>query len=106
MITLNNEIYEQPAYGTAEAAVYLRIPYQTLRYWLTGFKTRPPIIHPVETDPVRLSFMNLLECHALAGMRKVYDLKLPKVRRALEEGEQRLSATPPTRKRSFYDRPE
>jgi uncharacterized protein (DUF433 family) len=85
MIALNNEIYEQPAYGTSEAAVYLRIPYQTLRYWLTGFKTRPPIIHPVETDPVRLSFMNLLECHALAGMRKIYDLKLPRVRRALEK---------------------
>ena len=72
MIALNNEIYEQPAYGTPEAAVYLRIPYQTIRYWLTGFKTRPPIIHPIETDPVRLSFMNLLECHALAGMRKIY----------------------------------
>jgi uncharacterized protein (DUF433 family) len=83
MTTLNSEIYEQPAYGTSETAVYLKIPYQTLRYWLTGFKARPPIIHPVETNPVRLSFMNLLECHALAGMRKIYDLKLPRVRRAL-----------------------
>lgn len=77
------EIYEQPAYGTSEAAVYLKIPYQTLRYWLTGFKARPPIILPVETEPVRLSFMNLLECHALAGMRKIYNLKVPRVRRAL-----------------------
>jgi uncharacterized protein (DUF433 family) len=85
MIALNNEIYEQPAYGTSEAAVYLKIPYQTLRYWLTGFKARSPIIHPVETDPLRLSFMNLLECHALAGMRKSYDLKLPRVRRAVEK---------------------
>ena len=83
MIAIDNEIYEQPAYGVSEAAVYLKVPYQTLRYWLTGYKTRPPIITPVETDPVRLSFMNLLECHALAGMRKVYDLKLPRVRRAL-----------------------
>jgi uncharacterized protein (DUF433 family) len=84
-MALNNEIYEQPAYGISEAAVYLRIPYQTLRYWLTGFRKRPAIIQPVQTGPVRLSFMNLLECHALAGMRKVYDLKLPKVRRALEK---------------------
>jgi uncharacterized protein (DUF433 family) len=83
MITLDNEIYEQPAYGVSEAAVYLKVPYQTLRYWLTGFKTRRPIIQPVEIEPVRLSFMNLLECHALAGMRKVYDLKLPRVRRAV-----------------------
>jgi len=85
MIALIDEIYEQPAYGTSEAAAYLRIPYQTLRYWLTGFKARPPIIRPVETDPVRLSFMNLLECHALTGMRKIYDVKLPRVRRALRK---------------------
>lgn len=81
--TRYNQLYEEPAYGLAEAAVYLKVPYQTLRYWLTGFKTRDPIIEPVETDPVRLSFLNLLECHALAGMRKMYDLKLPRVRSAL-----------------------
>jgi uncharacterized protein (DUF433 family) len=80
-----NKLYEEPAYGLSEAAVYLKVPYQTLRYWLTGFGTRPPIIDPVETDPLRLSFLNLLECHVLAGMRKVYDLKLPKVRSALRK---------------------
>lgn len=79
----HNQLYEEPAYGSAEAAVYLKVPYQTLRYWLTGFNTRPPIINPAETDPVRLSFLNLLECHVLAGMRKIYDLKLPRVRNAL-----------------------
>jgi uncharacterized protein (DUF433 family) len=83
--TQYNKLYEEPAYGLPEAAVYLKVPYQTLRYWLTGFGKRSPIIEPVETDPVRLSFLNLLECHALAGMRKVYDLKLPKVRSALRK---------------------
>ena len=78
-----NKLYEEPAYGLPEAAVYLKVPYQTLRYWLTGFKARPPIIEPVEANPVRLSFLNLLECHVLAGMRKIYDLKLPRVRSAL-----------------------
>lgn len=79
-----NRLYEQPAYGLSEAATYLKVPYNTLRYWLTGFKKMPPIIQPVETDPVRLSFLDLLECHVLAGMRGVYDLKLPAVRRALK----------------------
>jgi len=79
----NIQIYEEPAYGMAEAAVYLRVPYNTLRYWLTGFGKRPPIIEPAGVDPLRLSFYNLLECHVLAGMRKLYDLKVPKVRRAL-----------------------
>jgi uncharacterized protein (DUF433 family) len=78
-----NQLYEEPAYGVSEAAVYLKVPYNTLRYWLTGFKKMPPMIRPVETDPVRLSFLNLLECHVLAGMRKMYDLKLPKVRSGL-----------------------
>jgi uncharacterized protein (DUF433 family) len=78
-----SSVYDEPAYGVSEAALYLKVPYQTLRYWLTGFKARPAIIKPAEVEPIRLSFMNLLECHALAGMRKVYNLKLPRVRSAL-----------------------
>jgi uncharacterized protein (DUF433 family) len=78
-----NRLYEEPAYGVSEAAVYLKVPYNTLRYWLTGFSKRPAIVEPIEKDPLRLSFLNLLECHALAGMRKLYDLQLPKVRAAL-----------------------
>ncbi|MGA3295683.1 MAG: DUF433 domain-containing protein [Candidatus Acidiferrales bacterium] len=78
-----NKLYEEPAYGLPEAAIYLKVPYQTLRYWLTGFHARPPIIKPAKIDPVRLSFLNLLECHVLAGMRQIYNLKLPRVRSAL-----------------------
>ncbi len=78
-----NRLYQEPAYGLPEAAVYLKVPSQTLRYWLTGFGKRPAIIEPSESGPIRLSFYNLLECHALAAMRKLYDLKLPKVRAAL-----------------------
>lgn len=80
-----NRLYEEPAYGVPEVAVYLKVPYTTLRYWLTGFGKLPPIIEPVDCAPIRLSFLNLLECHALAGMRKIYNLKLPKVRSALRK---------------------
>jgi uncharacterized protein (DUF433 family) len=80
-----NKLYEEPAYGLSEAAVYLKVPCTTLRYWLTGFGKQFPIIQPVESAPTRLSFLNLLECHVLAGMRKVYDLKLPRVRSALRK---------------------
>lgn len=85
MTTQYPKIYEEPAYGMSEAATYLKVPYTTLRYWLTGFGRQPAIVEPIEPNPVRLSFMNLLECQALAGMRKIYDLKVPKVRRALRE---------------------
>jgi len=80
-----NKLYDQAAYGLPEAAVYLKVPKTTLRYWLTGSGKLSPIIEPVEAGPIRLSFLNLLECHAVAGMRKIYDLKLPKVRSALRK---------------------
>jgi uncharacterized protein (DUF433 family) len=78
-----NPLYEEPAYGVPEAAAYLKVPYQTLRYWLTGFNARPPVVEPIEKNPIRLSFLNLLECQVLAGMRKIYKVKLPRVRSAL-----------------------
>jgi uncharacterized protein (DUF433 family) len=78
---LDEHQYEFPAYGIVEAARYLRIPYQTLRYWLTGFARVKPIIRMAGEN--RLSFMNLLECHVLAGMRRDYNLRLPNVRSAL-----------------------
>lgn len=80
-----NKLYEEPAYGLPEAAVYLKVPYTTLRYWLTGFGKQMPIIVPAEASPARLSFLNLLECHALAAMRKMYNLRLPRVRSALQK---------------------
>ena len=84
-MTIYNKIYDQPAYGLPEAAAYLKVPPATLRYWLTGFSQRPCVIAPAELGPIRLSFLNLLECHALAGMRKIYNLRLPKVRAALRK---------------------
>jgi uncharacterized protein (DUF433 family) len=84
-MTTYNKIYDEPAYGLPEAAAYLKVPPATLRYWLTGFSKRPAVIAAVELAPIRLSFFNLLECHALAGMRKIYNLRLPKVRAALRK---------------------
>ena len=67
-----SRLYEEPAVWCArEQPVYLKVPYNTLRYWLTGFNKMPPMILPAETGPVRLSFLNLLECHVLSGMRKI-----------------------------------
>lgn len=85
MTTPYNKLYEEPAYGLPEAAVYLKVPKATLRYWLTGFGKQSPIIVPAESNPARLSFLNLLECHALAAMRKIYNLRLPRVRSALQK---------------------
>lgn len=70
-------------YGLAEAALYLRLPIKTLEYWVFGQGAIRPIIKAAGRHPRALSFMNLLECHMLAAMRSIYDLKMPKIRRAI-----------------------
>jgi uncharacterized protein (DUF433 family) len=74
------ELMETPIYGAVEAARYIRVPYQTLRYWIHG----NPIIKLALVSPPRLSFMNLMECHMLSFMRLNYRIRIPKVRAALE----------------------
>jgi uncharacterized protein (DUF433 family) len=74
---------ELPMYGLAEAALYLRVPISTLDYWVYGRGRTPGLITVASRHPRSLSFMNLLECHMLAAMRKIYNLRIPKIRRAL-----------------------
>jgi uncharacterized protein (DUF433 family) len=78
-----NGIMETPIYGIAEAAHYLRVPQNTLVYWIKGGGSVPPLIKLANTDPPRLSFSNLLECYMLSSMRAIYDVRIPKVRKAL-----------------------
>lgn len=82
-VNTNDERLELPLYGLSEAALYLRVPIKTLEYWAFGRKPVLPVIEPASTQPRALSFMNLLECHMLASMRSLYDLRLPKIRRAV-----------------------
>jgi len=78
-----NERLELPLYGLSEAALYLRVPIKTLEYWAFGRKPISALIQAASKKPRSLSFMNLLECHMLASMRSLYDLRIPKIRRAL-----------------------
>ena len=81
--TVTDERLEFPLYGLSEAALYLRVPIKTLEYWAFGRGRISPMIRVAEVRPRALSFMNLLECHMLAAMRSMYDLRLPKIRRAV-----------------------
>jgi len=82
-IAATDERLELPLYGLSEAALYLRVPIKTLEYWAFGRKSISPVIKAASKQPRALSFMNLLECHMLASMRSLYDLRLPKIRRAV-----------------------
>jgi uncharacterized protein (DUF433 family) len=78
-----DERQELPLYGLSEAALYLRVPLKTLEYWAFGRTPISPLIRAASKKPRALSFMNLLECHMLVSMKSLYNLRLPKIRRAL-----------------------
>ena len=83
MTTARASNLELPMYGLSEAALYLRLPIKTLEYWAFGRGRMPALIRVASERPRSLSFMNLLECHMLAAMREIYELRLPKIRRAI-----------------------
>ena len=80
------------AYTPAEAAHYLRMPRETLRSWVhgrsysasAGSKRSAAIIHLDDPHGKYLSFINLVEAHVLAAMRRRHGVRLPKVRSALD----------------------
>jgi len=81
-----------PAYSVAEAAHYLRMPEETLRSWVVGrlypvsgqSKRSRPLVHLDDPQRRYLSFINLVEAHVLAAIRRRHGVKLPKVRAALD----------------------
>jgi uncharacterized protein (DUF433 family) len=81
-----------PAYSAAEAAHYLHMPEGTLRSWVVGRwypvagqpKRSRPLIHLDDPKRQYLSFINLVEAHVLAAIRRRHGVKLPKVRAALD----------------------
>ncbi|PYL74234.1 MAG: hypothetical protein DMF26_11670 [Verrucomicrobia bacterium] len=85
------DVRELPAYGVAEAAHYLLVPRATLRSWVAGMsygrdsvrKFFKPVIHPAAKSPVALSFINLIEAHVLAAIRRQHRVDMPAVRRAI-----------------------
>lgn len=82
-----------PNYTIPEAAHYLRIPASTLKAWMVGrdYRVRSGhrrfhgLIKPAQREPTLvLSFINLVEAHVLHAVRHVHEVRLRKVRSALE----------------------
>ncbi len=84
MATKNLDRRELPAYPIAEAAHYLSVPAATVRYWATGQGDYAPLIEIPATEPALLSFLNLVELHVLAAIRRKHAVPMPKVRAAIE----------------------
>lgn len=73
-----------PSYTVLEAAHYLSVPAPTVRYWATGQGDYLPLIEVAEHTPVLLSFINLVELHVLAAIRRKHTVPMPKVRSAID----------------------
>lgn len=93
-----DDIRNQPAYGPAEAARYLRLPAATLRSWLVGRvypkgdaqATFHPLIRPALSQPLQLSFFNLIEAHVLRALRTDHRVALTELRAAMDYAQKKL----------------
>ena len=93
-----SDLRNQPAYGPAEAARYLRVPAATLRTWLVGrdypkgdtHATFHPLIKPANSQPLQLSFYNLIEAHVLRAFRTEHGVALVEFRKAMAYAEKKL----------------
>jgi uncharacterized protein (DUF433 family) len=98
-----------PAYPVSEAAHYLRMSKETLRSWVVGrqypvagqSKWSKPLIHLDDPKKQYLSFINLVEAHVLAAIRRRYGVKLPKVRNALDYVHRHFQVDHPLINQSF-----
>lgn len=81
-----------PAYTFAEAAHYLGLPHSTLRSWFLGQGYRGSNNEPRRFQPLLmldgnpgegLSFLNLVEAHVLASIRRDHGVPLPRIRDAI-----------------------
>jgi uncharacterized protein (DUF433 family) len=96
------DIRNQPSYGTAEAARYLRLPAATLRTWLVGRDypkgearaTFHPLIKPAGKQPLLLSFFNLIEAHVLRALRTEHGVAIRELRKAITYAEKTLNIQP------------
>ena len=105
----NNDPRLVPAYSVAEAARYLRMHEATLRSWVVGrlypagghTKRSRPLSHLDDPGKQYLSFINLVEAHVLAAIRRRHGVKLPKVRKALDYIHRQFSAERPLIDQAF-----
>lgn len=109
MVKWDDDIYNTPVYRVTDAARYLGIPVVTLRSWLKGrsYSTKngqqafEPLIQRPDSTLPQLSFTNLVEAHILRIIRETHQVKLYKVRNALDYMSQQFGTAHPLVMRRF-----
>ena len=109
MLNWDAEIYNVPAYSVADAARYVRMPMGTLRSWINGrsYSTQKgqqqfdPLIQRPNPNQPELSFANLVEAHVLRVIRETHQIKVDRVRKALDYLSQVFETDHPLIQHSF-----
>lgn len=109
MFNQDTEIYYISAYSVTDAARYLQIPVGTLRSWFNGrsYTTQKgqqhfePLIQRPDPNCAEVSFTNLVEAHVLRVIRENHQIKLDRVRAALDYLGQALKTDHPLIQHSF-----
>lgn len=89
------------AYSMGEAAHYLNLPPTTLRAWCLGQRGFRAVIRLDGKSPWALSFLNLVEAHVLAAIRREHKVPLPAVRKALKYVQDHLALHRPLVEAAF-----
>ena len=84
-----------------EAAHYLNLPPTTLRAWCLGQRGFRAVIRLDGKSPWALSFLNLVEAHVLAAIRREHKVSLPAVRKALKYVQDHLNLNRPLVQAAF-----
>lgn len=93
------DLLREPNYGYLEAAAFLHLPPETLRYWIS--RDSGPVVKPAKAKPPILSFKNVVECYVLDIIRRAHRISMPKVKfsvdtlRALQEAKHLMQSDHP-----------
>ena len=91
-----------PLYSIPECARYLGLPAGTLRNWVTSNDDDgAPLIQPAGLEPSALSFINLVELHVVAALRRHHGVPMLRIRNAVQYLERQLRVEHPLARREL-----
>src|SRR5437016_4763932 len=82
-------------YTLAQAAMFARIPLNTLNYWYYGTKSRKPLRQSeiAREEGKFVTFLEFVEALAIRSLRKERNISLPKIREAIKEAQDKYHIT-------------
>ena len=94
-----------PIYSIPEAAGHLGLPVPTIRSWATGGQNKSPapmpLVQPAGSEPTALSFVNLVELHVLAALRRKHGISMQQIRPAIDYLQDKLAVQHPLARREL-----